>query len=197
MQTIFERGYFHSYRIEDSHFSTVENRTKLLLENQVTTHKTKVFLSHKHSDLDDLKDLIGFFESKYDVEVYIDSMDRSMPSSTNGATATRIKKVIRECDKFVLLATDGAVESKWCNWELGFGDAQKFRNDIAILPIKEHGKYDFQYKGKEYMSIYPQIVYYDGTEYYDTGRPVPAGFYYGYMNDSGIMVITPLSEWLK
>lgn len=144
MQTIFERGYFHSFRIEDRHFSTVENRTELLLEDKVTTYKTKVFLSHKHSDLDDLKDIIGFFEREYGVEVYIDSMDKAMPSSTSGATATRIKKVIRKCDKFILLATDGAVDSKWCNWELGFGDAQKFRDDIAILPIKEHGKYAIQ-----------------------------------------------------
>lgn len=197
MRTIFERGYFHSYRIQDSHFSTVVNRTELLLENQVISSKTKVFLSHKHSDLDDLKDLIGFLEQKYNVDVYIDSMDKAMPSSTSGATATRIKSVIKKCDKFILLATDDAVESKWCNWELGFGDAQKFRDDIAILPIKDVGKYDFQYKGSEYMSIYPHIIYYDGSEQYDTGESVTPGFYYGYLNDSGIRVITPLSRWLK
>ena len=156
-----------------------------------------MFLSHKHSDLDELKDIIGFLESKYNVDVYIDSMDKAMPTTTSGATAARIKSVIQKCDKFILLATDDAVESKWCNWELGFGDAQKFRENIAILPIKEKGQYDFQYKGKEYMSIYPQIIYYDGSEQYTSGARVTPGFYYGYRDDKGTINITPLNDWLK
>ncbi len=197
MQTIFERGYFHSYRIADSHFSVVENRTELLLENRTTSYKTRVFLSHKHSDLDELKDLIGFLEGKYNVDVYIDSMDKSLPSTPSGKTATRIKNVIKKCDKFILLATDNAVESKWCNWELGFGDAHKYRENIAILPIKNLGQYDYQYKGQEYMSIYPQILYYDGSESYYNGGNVSPGFYYGYISETGRRVITPLSDWLK
>ena len=196
MQTIFERGYFHAHRVQDSHFSTVQNRSEILLENQIHSNKTKVFLSHKHSDLEELKDFIGFLETKYNVDVYIDSMDKAMPSTTSGATATRIKKVIQKCDRFILLATNDAVESKWCNWELGFGDAQKFRDDIAILPIKEKGQIDYQYKGQEYMSIYPQIIYYVGSERYTSGAPVTLGFYYGYNNDRGITIITPLSDWL-
>lgn len=197
MRTIFERGYFHTNRVKDSHFSTVQNRSELLLENQIYSNKTKVFLSHKHSDLEELKDLIGLFETEYDVDVYIDSMDKAMPSKTSGETATRIKKVIQKCDKFILLATNDAVSSKWCNWELGFGDAQKFRNNIAILPIKDKGQYDYQYKGQEYMSIYPHIIYYDGSERYRSGAPVTPGFYYGYKDDRGITIITPLSDWLK
>ena len=197
MRTIFERGYFHTHRIQDSQFSTVQNRAELLFENRICSFKTKVFLSHKHSDLDELKDIIGFLESKYNVDVYIDSMDKAMPTTTSGATAARIKSVIQKCDKFILLATDDAVESKWCNWELGFGDAQKFRENIAILPIKEKGQYDFQYKGKEYMSIYPQIIYYDGSEQYTSGARVTPGFYYGYRDDKGTINITPLNDWLK
>lgn len=197
MRAIFERGYFHTHRIQDRHFSTVQNRADLLLENRIYSNKTKVFLSHKHSDLEELKDFIGFLETNYNVDVYIDSMDKAMPSTTSEVTANRIKSVIKKCDKFILLATDDAVESKWCNWELGFGDAQKFRDDIAILPIKEIGQYDFQYKGKEYMSIYPQIIYYDGSEQYTSGARVTPGFYCGYKDDMGVTIITPLSDWLK
>lgn len=197
MQSIFERGHFHSYRIEEKQFSAVENKTELLLENESLSSKTKVFLSHKHSDLEELKDLIGFLEKTYNVDVYIDSMDKSLPSTTSGKTATRIKNVIKKWDKFILLATENAIESKWCNWELGFGDAHKYRDNIAILPIKEHGQYDYQYKGKEYMSIYPQILYYDGSESYTSGRPVAPGFYYGYLSETGHRIITPLSTWLK
>lgn len=53
-----------------------------------------------------------------------------MPKVTSAETATRIKDRISRCDKFILLATNGAIDSKWCNWELGFGDA---KNIISIL----------------------------------------------------------------
>lgn len=85
-----------------------------------------VFISHKHADLPKLKGLLGLLTKTYGVSVYIDSSDPNMPSVTSDVTAKRIKHKIRECDKFILLATDGAVDSKWCNWELGFGDARKF-----------------------------------------------------------------------
>ena len=81
-------------------------------------------------------------------------MDEEMPKYTSGKTADRIKKKIKENDKFILLATDGAISSKWCNWELGYGDAQKYIDNIAILPVKkDYG----QYNGSEYLQIYPYI----------------------------------------
>lgn len=197
MKEIFDRGHFQGYRIEERYFSTVEGRSTLLLEGRETTGKTKVFLSHKHDDLEDLKGLIGFLEHDCNVVVYIDSMDKEMPSKTCGKTAMRIKQIIQSCDKFVLLATDLAVESKWCNWELGYGDAHKFRDHIAIFPVKDKGVSEDDYKGHEYMSIYPLILYYDGTEKYYTGEPVKAGYYYGYKNELGRYIITPLEEWLS
>lgn len=197
MKTLFDRGDFHGFRIQERYFSTVESRTSVLLEGHSSSAKTKVFLSHKHDDLEELKDLIGFLEKEYDVETYIDSMDKDMPSKTCGKTATRIKRIIKICDKFILLATDKAVESKWCNWELGFGDAHKFRHNIAILPVKDGGVSEEAYKGHEYMSIYPLILYYNGTEKYSDGRLVPKGYYYGYLNEKGIRIITPLADWLN
>ncbi|RLD83948.1 MAG: hypothetical protein DRJ10_02440 [Bacteroidetes bacterium] len=77
-----------------------------------------VFLSHKHDNLKDMRGVMGLLED-LSVNVYIDSMDNRMPNQTNGETALRIKKVIEFCNKFILLATDRAIESYWCNWELG------------------------------------------------------------------------------
>lgn len=45
-----------------------------------------------------------------------------MPEKTSGLTATKIKYQIYKNDKFILLATDNAIASKWCNWEVGIGD---------------------------------------------------------------------------
>ena len=90
-----------------------------------------------------LKGLLGYLERYFNVKVYIDSKDPSMPKVTSAKTAENIKARIKQCDKFILLATNGAVESKWCNWELGYGDAHKFRSHIALFPLKPKATSDY------------------------------------------------------
>lgn len=197
MIKIFERGAFHSQSITDAQLSQAREHTRSFADGGHMSYKTTVFLSHKHSDLEDLKDVIGFLRSKYDIEVYIDSLDPAMPKTTSGDTARRIKDIISKTDRFILLATDDAIDSKWCNWELGYGDAKKYRDKICIFPIKEKGTYDYKYKGNEYMQIYPFIAYYDGSEIYKSGEHVKEGYYVCYYDNSGTSIITPLSSWLK
>lgn len=179
--------------LEHRDFSSFSTKT---LKEAVGNNKTKVFLSHKHDDLSKLYNIICFLEYEYNVRVYIDSKDPSMPESTSGETAERIKKSIEACGKFIFFATDGAIESKWCNWELGYGDAKKgSQKNIALFPMKENGTYDSSYKGNEYMSIYPYICYYEGSETYTNGRRIEKG-YYVRTESSGGNFIQPLSEWL-
>ena len=189
MKRIFESREFSTY-----HVSSLFESRSAISERYLYSSYTTVFLSHKHDDLDDLKDVIGFLQTKYNVKVYIDSRDPSMPPLTSGETAKNIKKRIKQCNKFILLATNGAIESKWCNWELGFGDAQKFKDHIAIFPIKPSGTFDYEYKGTEYMSIYPFVAFYDGTETYTNGNRVERG-YYVCVSKNGIYTITPLADW--
>lgn len=192
MKTIFEQGAFSSY----SQVSLNESRSSVLQHSQYGVRKTTVFISHKHDDLEDLKGVLGFLQRTYDVKVYIDSQDPAMPKITSAETALNIRERIKQCDKFILLATNGAIESKWCNWELGYGDAKKFREHIALFPMKPKGAYDSSYKGSEYMAIYPHIAYYDGTEKYTNGNFVPRGYYVRrYEGDRNI--ITPLKDWFN
>ena len=197
MKKIFERGSFSNYRITDSQLSEARAETRSFSEGGRISSQRTIFLSHKHSDLEDLKDIIGFLRQQYKVDVYIDSMDANMPKKTSGETALRIKNIIQKSDRFILLATDAAIESKWCNWELGFGDALKYRDKIALFPIKEAGSYDFQYKGNEYMQIYPFIAYYDGTEAYDDGTPIERGYYVCYYDETGTLILNKLINWLR
>ena len=196
---IFERGHFKSSRLQILNDSLRETR----YFNAKTTRDTKptVFLSHKHKDLEEEKEATGVIEMLEDLgaKVYIDSMDNKMPKQTTGETAARIKEIIKYCDKFILLATVKAIESYWCNWELGIGDVHKFQNHIAILPIKEKGEYDCQYEGNEYLQIYPHIDYRDGTTYYrNNGGLIPKGYYIVEpKNTEGITYITPLKTWLQ
>lgn len=195
MKRILESGQFSNYR-EGVRLDSASMEVANLYKSYFG--KTTVFISHKHEDLEDLSGLIGFLEKNYDVKAYIDSKDSSMPNVTSGVTASKIKERIRQCDKFILLATDGAVESKWCNWELGYGDAQKFNSkDIAILPLKRKGYDDASYKGNEYMQIYPYISFYEGNETYTTGGCANKGYYVVTDDEKGVHNIIPLENWLK
>jgi len=187
---IFEQGSFQNYSQIRLDSSTAEIPGYMHYSS-----KTTVFISHKHDDLEDLKGVLGFLESQYGVRVYIDSQDPAMPKKISNQTAYNLKMRIKQCDKFILLATNNAIESKWCNWELGYGDAQKYRDNIALFPLKPKGAFDTQYKGTEYMSIYPYISFYNGTEY-NNGLRVNRGYYVVCESESG-KTITPLKIWLK
>lgn len=197
---IFEKGHFKSSRLQKSFINESLNETKTFSAKNAYDTKTTIFLSHKHKDLEEVEEATGVIEMLEDlgVKVYIDSMDNKMPDQTTGETAARIKEIIKYCDKFILLATAKAIESYWCNWELGIGDVHKFQRHIAVLPIKEKGEYNYQYKGNEYLQIYPHIDYEDGTGVYTNGERIPAGYYVAEpRNKEGIRYINPLKTWLN
>jgi hypothetical protein len=194
MQRIFKNNSFSQYSI--SSLNEAQQPIEKSFRHDALGYrreKTTVFMSHKHDDLDNIKGLIGFLEKKYDVKAYIDSWDPTMPSKTCGDTAKQLKNRIEMCDKFIFMATDGAIDSKWCNWELGYGDSQKFPDNIAIFHISdETGR---RYKGHEYFDLYPYIAYYDGNEQYTDGNYVKPGYYWVVKKDE-INTITPLGNWL-
>lgn len=152
------RGYFNSYRVSDSNvINESYSRTRYFSSTGIRSASgTTVFISHKHSDLEDLQGLLDYLKRQYNVVPYIDSMDKRMPNETCGETAIRIKEVISYCNRFLLLATNEALASKWCNWEVGIADKQKLpANNMAILPMLDKGS--SLYKGNEYLEIYPYV----------------------------------------
>lgn len=193
---IFERGDFGSREVNESLINQSLREVRNFSVKTQSRTKPTVFLSHKHDDLADLGGIIVVLEHA-GAKIYIDSIDNKLPDQTCGDTAVRIKEVIKFCDRFILLATDKAIESYWCNWELGIGDTYKFIEKIALLPIKEKGGYDFQYKGNEYLQIYPQIDYEDGFGQYQDGSQIHAGYYISKpINKNGVKIITALGRWL-
>ena len=185
------RGYFDNSKIDDSDKIIEESYSRSRSYNNRTIKSaggTTVFISHKHSDLSDLKGLLSYLADHYQVIPYIDSMDQKMPNMTNAETAMRIKSVIESCDKFILLATNRALQSKWCNWEVGIADKSKYSsNNMAILPMYERGSNRFE--GNEYLGIYPYI-----DETIDkSGKSV---LVVKYPNIIGKKQIT-LKEWLR
>jgi len=175
MASYFSEDHFNSYRITDSVRSVLNESRSFSY-----TNKTTVFISHKHDDLKIIQGFLGFLKNM-DVVTYIDAFDPTMPDYTCGKTAERIKERIKQCDKFMLLATDNAITSKWCNWELGIGDVHKYKANIAIAPVKNADR-DI-YTGSEFLEIYPYL--FQGS----------SGSYYIY--DPTTKQCKSLKEWLK
>lgn len=164
-------------------FSTFVNEAK---QSNRSTSTTSVFLSHSHNDKNLIAQAVTFLRS-IGVNIYIDWMDETMPEKPNGVTASKIKSNIIHNDKFILLATDAAIISRWCNWEVGIGDAYKLHADkICLLPLAETKD---SWKGNEYLNIYPRIesVSINSYEIYDNI------FYLVYPDGRKIW----LEEWLK
>lgn len=176
------------------HSSSMLKARRDFSERFSSTAKSTVFLSHKHSDKTEVRfarDLLNGLGA----DAYIDWLDPDMPEVTKGETAIKIKEKINSNDKFILLATENAIDSKWCNWELGYGDAQKHKKDkIALLPLREDNR---SWQGNEYMEIYKVIEYEDGRSKYSDGRSIPAGYYIFSPSKDGTRNLTPLKLWLE
>lgn len=168
------------------------NESLRSFKNESSSFKTKIFLSHKHDEKEYLEGAISLLKT-YGVEVYVDWLDEGMAKTTSGQTAVRIKQKIKENHKFILLATEGAIISKWCNWELGLGDAEKYIENIAILPVKR----DYSdFSGNEYLEIYPYIFNVDSYQYFK-GVYRSQGTYVIYPSVNYYDKIVTLKEWLQ
>lgn len=187
LREIFEKRYFEDEKDSDleSHYKDFlkkSNELKIcnawdqfdkLVKEFFHSSKTRlfVFLSHSHSCLSYTMGLISFLRNHYNVFVYIDSEDKNLPSITSLITAQTIKKYIKKSDRFLFLATNGAIKSKWCNWELGIGDVLKFPKDqLAFIAWHDVNIACGDYKGHEYIELYPFIVYYGHDKLYSDGE---------------------------
>lgn len=168
------------------------NESLRTFKNESSYLKTKIFLSHKHDEKEFLEGAISLLKT-YGVGVYVDWLDDGMPKKTSGQTAVRIKEKIKENHKFILLATEGAINSKWCNWELGLGDAAKYIENIALLPIKK----DYNdFSGSEYLEIYPYIFNIDYYQFFK-GDYRSQGTYVVYPSLNGNDRVIPIAQWLR
>jgi hypothetical protein len=156
---------------------------------------TSLFLSHSHHDKAKIEQAKIFFET-LGISIYVDWADETMPENTNGITALRIKdQIINKNDKFILLATNNAVASKWCNWEVGIADTFKLSKDkIAILPLADNNRH---WSGNEYLQIYPSIEFENGTNQNNLGSYITKGYYIFYPSINGSRRFENLETWLR
>jgi len=115
------------------------------------------FLSHSFKDADVIRGLrsqileMGF-------SVYVDwvedtQLDRSRVTKR---TADLLRDRMKRCKSLLYASSPSAPSSLWMPWETGYFDAYEGR--VAILPVFETVPHNDQYKGQEYLGLYPYIV---------------------------------------
>jgi len=193
--SILSKSQLYNFRNVTRTFSKSLNESLSEFSRESKLGKVTIFLSHKHGEREALDSVISFLKN-FGVDVYVDWLDEGMPKYTSGKTAKRIKEKIEENSKFLFLATEGAINSKWCNWELGFGDSHKYIDNIAVFPIRND--YD-TFSGSEYLNIYPHIEYIEeNTVARKIGGYFSAGYYVITPSDEdGTSYYTRIVEWLR
>ena len=151
--SIYGSSITNSYSAK-AELSNVKRKAESRNKSPYGTKVISVFLSHKHDEIVEMNAAFKILDRNTRVEFYVDWQDESMPENPSYETADKLRKAIEKCDKFLLLATDGAIKSRWCNWELGIGDVEKFEKDILIYPIADSAG---QFVGSEYLERYPYI----------------------------------------
>ena len=140
---------------------TINNKKEeVLYENkQIFTSKNKydVFLSHSYLDKDLVIVLVSLF-NKAQYSVYGDwVIDKQLNrSSVSRKTSEILRDRLDASRSLAYVATCNTTLSKWCPWELGYGDGKK-KGRCAILPVLNDESSSF--KGQEYLSLYPHIEY--------------------------------------
>lgn len=93
--------------------------------------------------------------------------DRSRVTPANAAF---VRATMGVSDTLLFLDTQGAVQSLWMCWELGWFDGG--RGPVAVLPVLSEG--ERYYRGREFLGLYPYIDL-DGEGRLRVVRPVVAG----------------------
>ncbi len=157
---------------------TVDESLQLFRE-ETKEQKVNVFLFHKPDQREELDSAINFLNN-FRVLIYVDWLNSDVIEDKSEATKKLITQKIKENQKFIFLATEEAIHSKWCDWVIRLAKTMIPIENIIILPIRA----DFSdYDGGEYLRKYPYIHESDFTaNEYDIKFP-----------DQEIL---PLSKWI-
>ena len=163
----------------DKHFST-------LLEGQDKVKHYDIFLSHSYLNATQIYLLKREIE-KFGFSVYVDWIEDKQPSreNINKDTARALRERMKHCESLLYAHTFESKSSKWMPWELGFFDG--FKERVAILPIEDRGTGTNNYKGQEYLGIYPYITKQGNSQGVETL----------WVNDGSPDVYINFSQWLS
>ncbi len=116
-----------------------------------------IFIAHSYSDADEILRLKQIIEAM-DFTTYVDwiqdaQLDRS---KVNKETADLLRNRMKQCKTLFFVTSVHSPDSQWMPWELGYFDG--LNQKVAILPISESSTGTDEYRGREYLGLYPYVT---------------------------------------
>ncbi|XUW93524.1 toll/interleukin-1 receptor domain-containing protein (plasmid) [Burkholderia sp. M6-3] len=113
-----------------------------------------VFLSQTMRDAEIVLGVYDYLEQQ-GYTVFCDWIDapESDRAAVTSANAAAVREAMRASDTMLFIDTNGAAQSRWMCWELGWFDAAK--GHVAILPVVSEAT-DY-YHGREFLGLYPYV----------------------------------------
>jgi hypothetical protein len=183
---------YDDYRTKDDKKLQYYEKINEDLNDDYDESNVTVFLSHAHEDLKYAYCVARFLKDTYNVNVYIDAFDTSMPSTTNADTADKLIKKIKSADRFIFVGTENSFKSQWCNWELGLGDFKSLRGHLAFLVMSDQNAKMGDFNENEYVGLYP-FIWDKEMRVIKSNEDV---LYVGY-HDLKNNTFVPLKDWLS
>ncbi|MEW5819624.1 MAG: hypothetical protein AB1782_05485 [Cyanobacteriota bacterium] len=115
-----------------------------------------LFLAHSPMDEEYLVGAISFFFG-FNCNPYVKKSTSNKNKSTYDV-ANDYKTIIKACPKVVVLVSPESIDSQWIPWKLGYAEAIKGWDSVALLPIRD--EYDVEeWINDGYLGIYPRVVH--------------------------------------
>ena len=116
-----------------------------------------IFLSHAFEDailIKGLRDLL--VEAGY--SVYVDWIEDPQfeRKYVSKYTAAALRRRMSQCKSLLFATSEAAKKSLWMPWELGFMDSET-NSRVAIAPIVLSGQQFEEFRGQEYLGMYPYL----------------------------------------
>lgn len=147
-------------RANRSTFQFTKSASSILLES-VRSFRSfdtyDIFLSHNIGDAEivlGLKQLLEDLKYRVYVDWLVDpQLDRNKVSKE---TANHLRERLKCSNSLFFLTSDNSINSKWMPWECGYFDG--FKGKVAIVPITKESRPTNEYKGQEYLGLYPYAL---------------------------------------
>jgi len=121
------------------------------------TQTYDIFLSHSYQDARLVKALRDqLIEAGF--TVYVDWIEDAQLNrgKVTKHTAELLRKRMNQSKCLLFMTSNTSSKSVWMPWELGYMDA-KTNERVAIAPIVETYEKDNEFRGQEYLGIYPYL----------------------------------------
>lgn len=149
-----------SLRARAQRTTTLTKSANAVLQESVTASASRtsfdIFLSHSYLDS---QVILGIKLALEDMghSVYVDWIEDRQLSRDNVTreTAAVLRNRMMQSKSLFYATSANASNSKWMPWELGYMDGLKSKS--AILPVLLSPSSTNDYKGQEYLGIYPYI----------------------------------------